>query len=274
MNLKEKYSHIVKVNKAIIAANFYNLETLKGLLLAANEINSPIILQLSESSINYMGLKTAANMAKTALKEYDVEGWLHLDHGSSFELVQRCLDFGFDSVMIDGSELSFNENIELTNRVVKLAESYGIPIEAELGYIAKLGQVHDIKDKYTKVEEAESFVKNTNVDALAIAIGTAHGFYKETPKLDFDRIAEIRKSILNTVLVLHGSSGIHHSELKKAISLGINKINVATEFKDLFMKSLKEILNSSNNIDLRQTFPKAINDVKELAIRKLLITKV
>jgi len=273
MNLKEKYSQIVKVNEAIIAANFYNLETLKGLLLAANEINSPIILQLSESSINYMGLKTAANMAKAALKEYGVEGWLHLDHGNSFELVKKCLDAGFDSVMIDASEHSFNKNIELTNRVVKLAESYNVPVEAELGYIAKLGQEHDVKDKYTRAEEAESFVKNTNVDALAIAIGTAHGFYKETPKLDFDRIAEIRKSIPNTVLVLHGSSGIHHSELKKAISLGVNKINVATEFKDLFMKSLKRILNSTNNIDLRQTFPKAINDVKELAIRKLELTK-
>lgn len=273
MNLKEKYSQIVKANEAIIATNFYNLETLKGLLLAAGEINSPIILQLSESSINYMGLKTAADMAKAALKEYGVEGWLHLDHGNSFDLIQKCLDAGFDSVMIDGSELSINENIELTNRVVKMAESYDVPVEAELGYIAKLGQEHNVKDKYTKAEEAELFVKNTNVDALAIAIGTAHGFYKETPKLDFDRIAEIRKRIPNTVLVLHGSSGIHHSELKKAISLGINKINVATELKDLFMKSLKEILNSTNNIDLRQTFPKAINDVKELAIRKLELTK-
>lgn len=273
MNLKEKYSQIVKANEAIIATNFYNLETLKGLLLAAGEINSPIILQLSENSINYMGLKTAVSMAKAALKEYGVEGWLHLDHGNSFDLVQKCLDAGFDSVMIDGSELSINENIELTNRVVKMAESYDVPVEAELGYIAKLGQEHNVKDKYTKAEEAELFVKNTNVDALAIAIGTAHGFYKETPKLDFDRISEIRKSIPNTVLVLHGSSGIHHSELKKAISLGINKINVATEFKDLFMKSLKEILNSTNNIDLRQTFPKAINDVKELATRKLELTK-
>jgi fructose-bisphosphate aldolase class II/tagatose 1,6-diphosphate aldolase GatY/KbaY len=112
MNLKEKYSQIVKVNEAIIAANFYNLETLKGLLLAANEINSPIILQLSESSINYMGLKTAANMAKAALKEYGVEGWLHLDHGNSFELVKKCLDAGFDSVMIDASEHSFNKNLQ------------------------------------------------------------------------------------------------------------------------------------------------------------------
>ncbi|MDZ7765919.1 MAG: class II fructose-bisphosphate aldolase [Melioribacteraceae bacterium] len=173
--------------------------------------------------------------------------------------------------MIDGSELSFNKNIELTNQVVKLAESYDVPVEAELGYIAKLGQEHDAKDKYTKAEEAELFVKNTKVDALAIAIGTAHGFYKETPKLDFDRIAEIRKMIPNTVLVLHGSTGINHSELKKAISLGINKINVATEFKNLFIKSLKETLNSTNNIDLRQTFPKAIDDVLRISKKKIRI---
>lgn len=273
MTLKEKYKQLVAENKAIIAANFYNLETLKGLLLAANELNSPIILQLSKSSINYMGLKTAANMAKAALKEYDVEGWLHLDHGESFELVHKCLDAGFDSVMIDGSELSFDENVVLTCRVAEAAKKYNVPVEAELGYIAKLGQDHDTGDKFTKTEEAELFVKNTNVDALAIAIGTAHGFYKQTPKLDFDRITEIRNIIPTTALVLHGSSGIQHSELKKAVNFGINKINVATEFKDLFMKSLKEILNSTENIDLRQTFPKAINDIKELAKTKLLLAK-
>lgn len=269
MNLKEKYNELKKNNLAIIAANFYNLETLKGLLIAANEMDSPIILQLSKSSIDYMGLQTAVGLAKSALNEYEVKGWLHLDHGNNFDLVQRCLDAGFDSVMIDGSELTFDENVNLTKRVVAAAKNYNVPVEAELGYIAKLGQEKDDGDKFTKSEETKLFVELTNVDALAIAIGTAHGFYKETPKLDFERLKEIKLAIPNTALVLHGSSGIPHSDIKNAISLGVNKINVATEFKDVFMKSLKEILSATDNIDIRQTFPEAIKKVTELAKIKL-----
>lgn len=273
MNLIEKYEQCKSEGSALIAANFYNLETLKGLLIAANELDKPIILQLSKSSIDYIGINTAVALAKAALKEYNVEGWLHLDHGNSFELVSDCLKAGFDSVMIDGSELQFDENIELTQRVVELAKKYNVPVEAELGYIAKLGQEQNPGDKFTKSEEAKVFVEKTNVNSLAIAIGTAHGFYKETPKLAFDRLVEIKAALPNTALVLHGSSGIPHADLEKSIRLGINKINVATEFKNIFMKSLKEILNSSDNIDLRQTFPGAIDKVTELAKTKLLLTK-
>lgn len=273
MNLYDKFEMCKSEGSALIAANFYNFETLKGLLIAANELESSIILQLSKSSIDYMGMNTAVGLAIAAIKEYNVEGWLHLDHGNSFELVRDCLDSGFDSVMIDGSELTFEENVKLTCQVVELAQKYNVPVEAELGYIAKLGQDHDAGDKFTKSEEAKLFVEQTKVDSLAIAIGTAHGFYKEVPKLDFERLIEIKKILPDTALVLHGSSGIPHSELKKAIKLGINKINVATEFKDIFMKSLKGILNSSDNIDLRQTFPGAIKKVTELAKTKLILTK-
>lgn len=273
MNLREKFELCKSENSALIAANFYNLETLKGLLIAANELDTPIILQLSKSSIDYMGLNTAVGLAKSALKEYNVQGWLHLDHGNSYELVRDCLEAGFDSVMIDGSELVFDENVKLTCRVIELAKKYNVPVEAELGYIAKLGQEHDSGDKFTKSEEAKLFVEQTKVDSLAIAIGTAHGFYKKIPKLDFERLIEIKNVLPNTALVLHGSSGIPHTDLRHAIKLGINKINVATEFKDIFMKSLKQILNSSDNIDLRQTFPGAIDKVTELAKTKLLLTR-
>ena len=273
MNLKEKYKELIKNNSAIIAANFYNLETLKGLLIAAAETKTPLILQLSKSSIDYIGLQTAVGLAKSAIKEYGVQAWLHLDHGNSFELVKQCLNAGFDSVMIDGSELPFEENVVLTNKVVELAKSFNVPVEAELGFIAKLGQELKTEDKHTKTDEAELFVKQTNVDALAIAIGTAHGFYKETPKLNFDRINEIRKALPDTALVLHGSSGIQHNDLRTAIDVGINKINVATEFKNIFMKSLKDILNSTDNIDLRQVFPSAIDKVTELAKTKFELTK-
>ena len=273
MNLKIKYKELLKNNSAIIAANFYNLETLKGLLLAAAETDSQIILQLSQGSIDYIGLRTAVGLAKSALEDYGVVGWLHLDHGNSIELVEKCLDAGFDSVMIDGSELAFEKNIELTVGVVELAKKYNVPVEAELGYIPKLGQKQSMEDGYTKSREAKLFIEATGVDALAIAVGTAHGFYKEKPKLNFERLVEIRKAIPETILVLHGSSGIPDNDIKKAVSFGINKINVATEFKNVFMRSIRKSVSLNDEIDLRKIFPGAIEQVKELAKSKISLVK-
>jgi len=272
VNLKEKYRLLVTNNDAIIAANFYNVETLKGLLEAAKTAGVSLILQASKNTIDYLGMKTTVALAKSMTEDYGVEGWLHLDHGNSVELVAECLDAGFDSVMIDGSELSFEENVSLTIRVVELAKQYGVPVEAELGYVAKLGQKQNV-DKFTQPQEAKAFIKKTNVDALAIAIGTAHGFYKETPRLDFELLKEIRKAVPDTLLVLHGSSGISDDDIIKAIVFGINKINVATEFKNTFMKSLKKILNSTDDIDLRRIFPYAIKEISVLAKSKFNLLK-
>src|SRR5688572_30546080 len=141
MLLKDKLAKLSEKRKALLAANFYNFETLSGVLLAAAEKKKSIILQLSESSIQYLGLEIASSMARAALKQYGVEGWLHLDHGSTFDMIQRCLDAGFDSVMIDASEKPFRENVSITVRVVKLAEKYQANVEAELGYVPKLGQL-------------------------------------------------------------------------------------------------------------------------------------
>lgn len=123
------------------------------------------------------------------MRQFGVEGWIHLDHGGSVDLAQACLDAGFDSVMIDGSELPFDENVKITAEVVRRAQAYGAHVEAELGYVAKLGQSH-AQQGFTQPEEAKRFVESTGVDALAVAIGTAHGFYKEEPKLDIDLLAE------------------------------------------------------------------------------------
>jgi fructose-bisphosphate aldolase class II/tagatose 1,6-diphosphate aldolase GatY/KbaY len=140
MRLQDKLLHLKAERKAILAANFYNFETLSGILQAASLLKMPVVLQLSESSIRYMGLTVASAIAKSALREYAVEGWLHLDHGSSVEIVQSCLDEGFDSVMIDASEKSLDENIRITRQVVKIAAGYDANVEAELGFVAKLGQ--------------------------------------------------------------------------------------------------------------------------------------
>ena len=267
MKLQDKLKQLKAGRKAILAANFYNFETLSGILQAASNLKMPVILQLSESSIRYLSLPIATAMAKTAIGEYGVEAWLHLDHGSSVEIVQRCLDAGFDSVMIDASEKAFEENIKLTRRVVGIAARYNASVEAELGFVPKLGQEHDLHH-FTQPEDAVKFVKSTNINALAIAIGSAHGFYKHTPKLDIELLARINAAI-PTPLVLHGSSGIPDDIIREAIANGICKINLATETKNTFMLALKERLKFNSEIDLRIVFPDATQAVVDLIEKKL-----
>jgi len=265
--LQEKFTELQQERKALLATNFYNFETIKGVLQAAMCENTPIILQLTKSSIEYLGLTVATDLARSMLKYYKVEGWIHLDHGNSYNLVATCLDAGFDSVMIDASEEPFEENVKITRSIVKLAERYGANVEAELGYIAKLGQKTGIIG-FTEPGDAKRFVEETGVNALAIAIGSAHGFYKDEPKIDLDRLSEIRK-VTNAALVLHGASGIPHDVLREAIKRGICKINLATEIKNIFMKTLKARLTTEDEIDLRKVFPSATDAVTELVKNKL-----
>jgi ketose-bisphosphate aldolase len=267
MNLQNKLLELSKEKKAILAANFYNFETLHAIVSGAKAEHASIILQLSESSIHYMGLELAVQMAKTALKGSGVEGWIHLDHGASVELVQRCLDAGFDSVMIDASERSLEENIRISKEVVRRAEKYNANVEAELGYIAKLNQSQDPAG-YTQPEDAKRFTEETGVTALAVAIGSAHGFYKQEPKLNLQLLSKI-KAVVKTPLVLHGASGIPDEMLVSAIKKGITKINLATETKNAFMRRLKEELIHTDEIDLRIVFPKAIEKTQELIQNKL-----
>ncbi|MEZ4810677.1 MAG: class II fructose-bisphosphate aldolase [Allomuricauda sp.] len=271
MKLQEKFIELRRKRQGILATNFYNFETLEGVLRAAKEADQPIILQLTKSSIDYMGLKVAFNMAKSMLDKHGVEGWVHLDHGNSYELAAQCLDVGFDSVMIDASEQPFEDNIAITAKVVKLAESYGANVEAELGYIAKLGQAKD-NSGFTQPEEAKQFVEATGVSALAVAIGTAHGFYDKEPKLDLERLSEIAAAT-DVTLVLHGGSGVPDESLRQAIDRGICKINLATEIKNIFMKTLKTKLLTNEEIDLRIVFPTATEQVVQLVKNKLAIVR-
>lgn len=267
MKLQDKLKELRDKPAALLATNFYNFETLHGVLMAASDTHSPIILQLTRSSIEYMGLPVAYQMARAAIRHHGVEAWIHLDHGDSFELAQKCIEIGFDSVMIDASEKSFEENIAVTRKVVELAKKYNACVEAELGYVAKLGQSSG-KTGFTEPGEADVFVKETGVDALAVAIGTAHGFYEHEPILDLERLARIHKST-KAALVLHGGSGIPHPTLSEAIKLGICKINLATEIKNIFVKTLKGVLLHENEIDLRKVFPVATNAVTALVTEKL-----
>lgn len=266
MKLQDKLKIMHSEKNALLATNFYNLETCQAVVKAAKAVNKPIILQLTESSINYMGLKTAYKLGRSISEFHQTESWIHLDHCNSFELVRECLKEGFDSVMIDASGESFENNIEITKRVVDLALKYNANVEAELGYVPKPELDLD-EQKFTVPEEANKFVGETGINALAVAIGSKHGFYKGRPKLDIERLQEIKK-VVETPLVLHGGSGIPNEMLKSAIKSGITKVNIATEIKNLFMKSLKNLLRESEEIDLRKIFPKAIENVTDLIIEK------
>ena len=253
--------------RTLLAINYYNAETLKGIVLAAGNLNNPIILQLSRSSIDYLGLDLAVRMGRTALEQYRVRGWIHLDHGDSVDLVQQCLDAGFDSVMIDASDKPLDENIKITAEVVRRAEGYHANVEAEIGHIPKLGQSGE-KAGFTEPEDAKIFYESTGIHALAVAIGTQHGFYKAEPKLDLERLHEIN-ALVPIPLVLHGASGVPADSLKKAVQRGICKINIATEVKNIFMQTLKQSLFGSDEIDLRKVFPDAIQAVTSLVENKM-----
>lgn len=267
MTLQNKLIEYSRHKKALLAVNFYNFETLSAVLQAASARDTPVILQSTKKTIDYLGLEVAAGLARAAISQYGVEAWLHLDHAQDIELIKRALDIGYDSVMIDASEHPFEENCEITRGVVEIAEPYGANVEAELGYIAKLGQSkEDIS--FTQPEEAKSFVEDTGVDALAVAIGSAHGFYNREPELDID-LLKLIKQATPASLVLHGGSGIPDAQIQSAIRNGICKINLATEVKNGFMNTLRTELPKSEEIDLRKVFPPAIDHVQQLLEQKM-----
>lgn len=272
MRLVEKLIEVQNNKKALLAANFYNLETCKAITQAAAETGTPVILQLTPASIEYMGLKTAFAVARNVSAELKVQTWVHLDHCSDLKLVQLCLDEGFDSIMFDASDKNIEENIALTQRAVKMAEPYQVNVEAELGYVPKPGIDLDRK-RFTDPLDAKRFVEETGISSLAIAVGSKHGFYTGKPELDIQRIADI-KNLTNALLVLHGASGIPAEQLQQAAGAGISKVNVATETKHLFMKSLKESLVNKDDIDLRNVFPPAVEEVKKMIISKIEILSI
>ena len=259
-----------RAGKAIAALNFYNAETLIAHVRAANASNESIILQTTEATIDYLGLQMILGMATAAADQLEQPVALHLDHGGSYELAARCIEAGYTSVMIDGSKLSFADNCTITKRVVELAHSAGVSVEGELGHVGHNSEPTAAAGQFlTEANDAARFVTETNVDALAVAIGTAHGFYKGEVKLDFGRLQEINRAIPDTPLVLHGGSGVSPELLQQSIALGIRKVNFGTELKNAFTGAIKRSLSSTDDIDLRRTFAPAISAVEEISRFKI-----
>ncbi len=240
---------------AVGAFNCNNMEIVQAIIGAAEAEKAPVIMQASQGAIKYAGLDYITGMAKIAAESASVPVALHIDHGTSFEQVMQCIRSGFSSVMIDGSKLPLEQNIELTNRVVAVAKAVGVSVEAELGKIGGTeDDIHvDERDAlFTNPDEAKEFVERTGVDALAVAIGTAHGQYKGIPELDFPRLERIR-SLVNIPIVLHGSSGVPDDAIEKAIKLGVRKVNIDTNIREAFVKACRDVLNKDEKeIDPRK----------------------
>lgn len=238
---------------AIGAFNANNMEIVQAIAMAAEKEQAPVIMQASQGAIKYAGLEYIIGLVRIAAESTRVPIALHLDHGTSFDQVVRCIRGGFSSVMFDGSQLPLEENIRITKKVLDMARPIGVSVEAELGKIG--GTEDDISVKegvFTDPREAEIFVKETGVDALAIAIGTAHGQYIGEPKLDFERLEKIKK-LVNTPVVLHGSSGVPDAAITKAISLGIRKVNIDTNIREAFVARIRqEIGKNPGEIDPRK----------------------
>ncbi len=240
---------------AVGAFNCNNMEIIQAIVDAAEAEKSPVIIQASQGAIKYAGLPYIVALAKIAADQSTVPIAMHLDHGTSFDQVMQCIRYGFSSVMIDGSKLPLKDNIDLTNRVLAVARAVGVSVEAELGKIGGTEDdifVHDREALFTDPEEARIFVESTEVDSLAIAIGTAHGQYKGEPKLDFSRLEKI-KSLVKIPIVLHGSSGVPEEAIREAIRLGVRKVNIDTNIREAFVKGIKEIISQNpHEIDPRK----------------------
>lgn len=221
-----------------------NMEMVKGAIQAAEELNTPIILQIAEVRLKHSPLSLMGPMMVQAAKEAKVDVAVHLDHGLTMEVVEEALELGFTSVMFDSSTYSFEENIMRTKQVVELAKQYGATVEAELGLVggSEDGSCdHGIR--CTNPEDAATFCERTGIDALAVAIGNAHGNYPVAPKLAFDVLEEIQKKT-DVPLVLHGGSGITDEDFRKAISFGIVKVNIATASFNKLIKRAEKYLQS------------------------------
>lgn len=228
VNMKDLLLKAQKGNYAVGSFSIANMEMILGVIKAAEETKSPIILQIAQVRLNHSPLEIIGPAMLAAAKTAKVPVAVHLDHGTTLECIGKALELGFTSVMFDGSHLSLEDNIAMTKKVIEMAKPYGAAVEAEIGCVGGSEDgSEDIAMRCTSPEQAKIFVSETSVDALAIAIGNAHGFYKYTPQLRFDILSAVKDTV-STPLVLHGGTGISEDDFIKCHQNGIKKINIAT----------------------------------------------
>lgn len=268
---KQLLTDAQKNGYAVGAFNVENMEMVQAVVAAAEELHSPVIMQTTPSTVKYADVDYFYANVKTAAEKASVPVVMHLDHGNSFELAMRAYRAGYTSIMIDGSHETFEDNIAVTKAVVDACHPGGVPVEAELGKVG--GKEDDLEggegNPYTDPQEAKTFVERTGVDFLAVAIGTAHGVYKGIPKLDVDRLSEIR-SVVDIPLVLHGTSGVPDDAVRECIKRGICKVNYATDLRIAFSKGVKEVLAENPEVfDPKKYNARGREEVKKYVMDKI-----
>lgn len=256
---------------AVGAFNVENMEMVQAVITAAEEQHSPVIMQTTPSTVKYAGLDYFYANVKVAAERASIPVAMHLDHGSSFELAMQALRAGYTSIMIDGSHESFADNIAVSKAVADACHPSGVPVEAELGKVG--GKEDDLEggedNPYTDPQQAKEFVEATGVDSLAVGIGTAHGVYQGIPKLDVERLSEIRK-VVSVPLVLHGTSGVPDEAVKECIRRGICKVNYATDLRIAFTKGVNEVLGAKpDTIDPKKYNAQGREEVKKYVMSKM-----
>ena len=271
-NMKELLT-IAKENKfAVPAFNIGSLEILRAVMEVAEETNSPVILEIHPLEIEYLTDPFVLTVKEYAHKS-KVPVVIHMDHGSNIYDVMRSIKNGYTSVMIDASNLPYEENVALTKQVVELAHKVNVSVEAEIGTIGAMNYETEGVDNvlYTDPEQAKDFVKRTGIDCLAVAIGTAHGLYPKnfTTKLNLELLKILNKEV-NIPLVLHGGSGNPDEEVTASVSLGVSKVNISSDVKSVFFKKCHELLNENpNQYEPCDLFPKCIDEAKKVIYHKL-----
>ena len=246
VNMRDLLSDAQKGNYAVGSFSVANMEMVLGVIKAAEELNAPIILQIAEVRLKQSPLEIIGPLMVAAAKNAKVPVAVHFDHGKTIEKITQALDIGFTSVMFDGSHLPLDENIEFTKKIIEIARKYDASVEAEIGCVGGSEDgSEDIAINCTKPEDAVKFENETGVDALAIAIGNAHGNYKSTPKLRFDILSEVEQKT-HTPLVLHGGTGISPDDFVRCSKTGIKKINIATATFDRVEQSVRSAYESGS----------------------------
>ncbi|MBC7765255.1 MAG: class II fructose-bisphosphate aldolase [Hyphomonadaceae bacterium] len=270
VTMKEILKDAEKKQYAVGMFNTINLEMVRAIIGAAEAEKSPVILGMAEVHMAYGDLKMLAPIMVKAAKEAKVPVAVHFDHGVTFHNIVMSMHLGFTSVMYDGSTLSYEENIQGTKEIVKIAKVLGVTVESELGHVggAEGGGDDGHESQYTDVNQALDFVERTGIDALAVAIGTAHGVYKHKPKLDLNRLLEIHQKV-NVPLVLHGGSGLSDQDFENCIYNGIRKINIFTDMSEAAISRIKNEVNG-----LVQISQKAYGSMNEQKQHELLVEEI
>lgn len=271
ISVRELLEHATVHKYGVPAINVFNYESVKWAIEAAESEKLPIIIQVYPGFREHIDLKYIADFTKDMAAKAAVPVAVHLDHSNTFEVAVAGIRDGFPSVMLDGSTLPFEENVQVTKDVIRVAKVFGVDVEAELGHVGTGSRLEDIIDEgnYTSVEQAVEFVERTGCDSLAVAVGNAHGVYIKEPSLDFERIARIRYS-LSIPIVLHGCSDIPDDQIRKSVNLGISKFNIATEYdRAIYQAICARVKPEEKKGSFFQLQSTSADEIRSFVVRKL-----